>query len=91
MEYRPNARQQYYENQAGHLFLSLVILATQEAEVRRLTVEASQANTSLDTFLKNPITKRASTMVQVLAHSSNPSPAYIYVYIYVYNDKQVTH
>jgi hypothetical protein len=43
---------------AGHQLLTLVNLATQEAEIRKITVQSQPwANSSLDPILKIPITK----------------------------------
>jgi hypothetical protein len=68
---------------AGHQWLTPVILATQEAEIRRIMAQSqSQANSSQDTISKIPNTKkRAGRVTHVVdclpskceALSSNPS------------------
>jgi hypothetical protein len=45
-----------------------IILATQEAEIRRTEVQAAQTDSSGDPFSKNPSQKRAGGMVQVVEH-----------------------
>jgi hypothetical protein len=51
---------------AGHWFLMPVILATQEADIRRIKVQSQpQSNSWGDPILKNPSQKRASRVPQV--------------------------
>jgi hypothetical protein len=59
------------------LCLTPVILATQEAETRRITVRSQpQANSSQDTILKKPFTKKGLVeWLKVKALSSNLTTA----------------
>jgi hypothetical protein len=48
----------YKNDTSGHRWLILVILASQEAEIRRISVQSQpQANGSRDPISKKPITK----------------------------------
>jgi hypothetical protein len=50
---------------AGYWWLTPIILATQEAEIRRIVVQSQpKANSSGDPTSKNLITKRAGGVVQ---------------------------
>jgi hypothetical protein len=62
-------------NIAGHLWLTSVILATQETEIRRMAVQSQpQANSWRDPISKNPITKIGlAEWLKVKVLSSNPS------------------
>jgi hypothetical protein len=59
---------------AGCWWLTLVILAIQEAGIRKITVQSwSWANSSGDPILKKPITIKGSSKCETL--SSNPVPS----------------
>jgi hypothetical protein len=42
----------------SHLWLMPLILATQEAEIRRIVVQSQHSNSLRDPILKKPITKK---------------------------------
>jgi hypothetical protein len=49
-----------------HWWLTPVIISTQEAEIRRITVQSqTRANSSLDPILKKPIEKRLVEWLKV--------------------------
>jgi hypothetical protein len=59
---------------AWHQWLKPVILATQEAEIRKIVVRSQPGQIVLQDLLKNPFTKiRLVEWLKVKALSSNPS------------------
>jgi hypothetical protein len=60
---------------ARHWWLTPIILATHEAEIRRITVslESARANSSQYLISKKTSQKRAGGVAQGVALSSNPS------------------
>jgi hypothetical protein len=56
-----------------HRWLMPVILATQEAEVRRITVQASLGKWFTKPYVKKPYHKKLAEWLKVKALSSNPS------------------
>jgi hypothetical protein len=61
--------------EAGYQWLTPVILATQEAEIRKIMNQSKPQANSLQTLSgkKNPSQKRACGMVQGVCLSSNPT------------------
>jgi hypothetical protein len=77
---------QKYLGVAGRQWLTPVILATQEAEIRRIKVRSQQGQTVQETLSeKNQKKTRLVEWLKVKPLSSNPSTAkYIYTYIYIH-------
>jgi hypothetical protein len=68
------ARLSQKQKTAGHWWLTPVILATQEAEIRRLTVRSQPGQIVHETLSqKHPSQKGLAEWLEVKALSSNPS------------------